>query len=231
MTPSEWLTSTDLSNMIRFAQPKITSRQLRLFACACCRRISHFVEDDRTRWALEVAERFADRLVDEQARRIAQIGAQTATTAASWSVDHDGPAAHAARAVHQVIKIAEDGAHNAAACVENAVAVQAIRLHPSCPSAEVRAAAQAGERAAQCRLLRHIVGDPFGGVVGMPAVSPLVRGLATAVYEQDGSAVPALHDALVEAGLEVVAAHFSDREEWHPKGCHVLDGLRCRAVR
>jgi hypothetical protein len=38
----------------------LISRELRLFACACCRHVSELMNDNRSRQAVDVAERYAD---------------------------------------------------------------------------------------------------------------------------------------------------------------------------
>src|SRR6185437_11919140 len=66
MTDAEWLSCTHPSPMLRHLGRRASGRKLRLFACACCRRIGGTMEDPRSRMAVDVAERFADGLADLQ---------------------------------------------------------------------------------------------------------------------------------------------------------------------
>src|SRR5262245_5825686 len=70
MTEQEWLQSVNLRAMFAYVAGQATERKLRLFGCACCRRIWHLLGDKGQR-AVAVAELFADGLTTEEERRVA----------------------------------------------------------------------------------------------------------------------------------------------------------------
>lgn len=77
MTEKEWLETDRIDLLLRYLEgklyhwnqpdtaPKASNRKMRLFACACCRRIWHVLDTDCRR-AVEIAESYADGLADEE---------------------------------------------------------------------------------------------------------------------------------------------------------------------
>jgi len=64
MTEQEWLLCDDPSAMLDTLRGQLSDRKLRLFACACGRRIWPLLHDGRNRKAVEVGELYADGQVD-----------------------------------------------------------------------------------------------------------------------------------------------------------------------
>jgi hypothetical protein len=69
VSEDDWTTSTDPFEMLTFLEARgpVSTRKLRLFALAACRRWWRLMTDERSRVAVEVAERHVDGLADEPA--------------------------------------------------------------------------------------------------------------------------------------------------------------------
>jgi hypothetical protein len=79
MTEAEWLVCKDAQTMLLFRpRGEPNERKLRLFACACCRRMWTSLPTDQDRFAVAIAEQYADGLIgDEQVLEVrAQMGGQ-----------------------------------------------------------------------------------------------------------------------------------------------------------
>lgn len=72
MTEEEWMACARPYKMLDFLRDKASDRRLRLFACACCRRIWPLMINERTRKVVELAEQFADGLASKEDRLAAR---------------------------------------------------------------------------------------------------------------------------------------------------------------
>jgi hypothetical protein len=213
MTEQEWLTSTDPAAMLRRItehtdmlvsleplQRRVTDRQLRLFAVACCRSCWHLLTDPRSRRAVEVSERFADGEATEEERYAAWTAASPA--------DKREPRRHlwdAMRACH----IDAPGAASGNAAILDQDTDESLRTRST--------------------LLREVIGNPFRPVTVDPTwITPLVRSLAEAAYREpsedgllDPDRLAVLADALQDAGCdnEELLRHLRSQER-----CWICEG-------
>ncbi|MBV9126371.1 MAG: hypothetical protein JO112_23735, partial [Planctomycetes bacterium] len=175
MTEAEWLACDNPDRMLQHLGTRVSARKLRLFACACGRRLWDVLPDNATRRAVEVLENCADGLGTFQDLQMAVASAETAERRTQ------GRERAAARAV---------GA--AWSTVEHA-----------CSAAAQASPAPAAERVYQAYLLREVVGNPFRLVpIEMTWLSwnaGCVEKLARAIHDQGRFVdLPILADALEE---------------------------------
>lgn len=138
MTERDWLVSNDPDLLYAQVQELLSPEQLRDYACRCCRRIWDRLLDDRSRTAVEVAERFL---------------ASTAT------VDELNVAHENARKAY--LERSETGDDHAAAAAFYCTSPN-LRMLPAAANRALAAAESKDlERAAQADLLRSIVGSHF----------------------------------------------------------------------
>jgi hypothetical protein len=218
MTEHEWLACTNPQKMLTFLRDTASDRRLGLFACACCRCIWHLLKEERSRQAVEVAERFAEGTASEQELAEAEkvVNDVWKTYAEGHGTDAERDACDAAlSAVYYT-----DGALGAAVCSSDCAALAS--------SYDGQAAAQPE---CQCRLLRDIFGNPFRPVSISSAClfwhDGLLVSMAQKMYDsRDFSDMPILADALEEAGCTNpdILAHCRGSET-HVRGCWIVDLL------
>jgi hypothetical protein len=220
MTEEEWMDCTDPGEMFRVLVGKASDRKMRLFACACCRRVWNLL-DEGSRKAVEVAERFADGQASDQelaeARKLyggpfTLTGFEVIDLPDVTSENTFGAASGAmARAEMLLLSVGRAGTHAGLT-----------------PEDFMRRDA---EKAAQCDLLNDIFGNPFRPTpidrAWLAWNGGAVRRRAQAIYDDRAfDRLPLLADALQDAGCtdEGILGHCRGPGP-HVRGCWVVDLL------
>ncbi len=215
-----WSVCDDPGPMLGFLRGKASERKLRLFACACCRRVWHLLTDERSRQAVEVAERFADGLESRMELATVRVGARAVARA---------PAVPSALHQYKAAQMAE-------IAVADALPVsiaQGVTRHASAGYTD----RWAEGLTAQAHLVRDIF-NPFAAVTVDPTWlswhEGMIAQLAQAAYEErelpagtmDRARLANLAFALEEAGCTEANLTGHLREPWpHVRGCWVVDLL------
>jgi hypothetical protein len=244
---AKWLKSRDprllYAHARRVALPVYKSgrRRLRLYACACCRRVWHLLaEEGRT--AVEVAERFADdratlaelRQAHAAARRVAHALYGGAAAKGLEALPPDPQKAEALRSARLSAQFAATNASGRSITGQGGQAASFARTAEGRAAEYLRAASTAAALF-QCELLRDIFGNPFRPVSADPAWlrwdGGTVVKMARALYDERAfERLPVLADALEDAGCaeETILAHLRGPGP-HVPGCWALDLLRGEA--
>jgi hypothetical protein len=232
MTEAEWLACADTSPMLDFLRTSATNRKLRLFAVACCRRVWHWMDDARSRKAVDVAEQYADGATQESERRATR---RAALEAAGFGSDAEWAAQRVL--AHRIADCLTNRGNNSAhqggvpdAVVHEFGSRASGNAYRSGTDPEgARLAAEISERREQVILLRCVFGNPFRPMILAPARlswsdGTLVR-LAKSIYEERTfDRLPILADALEDAGCDNadILAHCRGPGP-HVLGCWVVD--------
>jgi hypothetical protein len=219
MTEKQWLNARDLGPMLDhlYRNAIVSERKLRLFTCACCRRVWPFL-DEQSRQAVEGAEQYADGLLDDGDldRLRVTLGDARAKRAIPRS------------RAEAIVAAAQTAAE--AACT----VVATSEMTPgyfAAVGALVAGRIRRGEKQAQRELLRDLLGNPFRPVYVQPAWRTWGGGtlvqMARVIYdERRFGDLPILADALEETGCadRAILSHCRSGAG-HVRGCWVVDQL------
>lgn len=224
MTEAEWLGNTDPRAVLKFFQGRSSERKLRLFACACCYRLSTLIIDERVKNTLLIAEQFADGLVSDQersnARKVAQQASESKFVTSKPKLPKEKRRAVAA-VYYAAARDAFEAAYNASDLAVDALIWNAGG-HNHCDWRAI----QQSEHSCQMSTIRCIFGNPFRPVsIESAWLAPNVVALAQAIYnERAFDRLPELANALVVVGCEDKQILGHCRSEGpHVRGCWVVD--------
>jgi hypothetical protein len=218
MTDAEWLACTGWEKLLARVVGPGAGRKLRLFGCACCRRLWHLIWVNECRVAVELAERYADGFVEKAELMEAAADAIRVTDGKRFYTRTTGAEGERVRRAALAFRFACTAAdrintltHDVTTAVRRLTRAEYDTDAPQPVHAD---------------LVRDIFGNPFRPV----ALSSSWRTdtavtLAQQMYEsRDFGAMPILADALQDAGCD--RAEILDHCRGpgpHVRGCWVVD--------
>jgi hypothetical protein len=251
MTENEWLERDEwpermlleLHKACTEGQVRISERMLRLFCCACCRRVENVVRDDRVLKAIDVVERHVDGLATDDELQLAGDAIERALEESyeegfritpgdfNWLVVP-------IPSLHLIEAAAYAAGRTPGGILMGGWFALAMLAAMKCRLAVTHAASEAGkdhQPVTQAVLVRHLcllrdcLGNPFRPVslnTAWPAWNDgIIPKLAQSIYEELAfERMPILADALEEASCTNpdILNHCRSHEE-HVRGCWVVD--------
>lgn len=243
MTEAKWLARTRyvlprLNAQIRFlSKQERNRRRLRLFACACCRRMWELLRLDAARRIVELSEAHADGAVSEAEVLAAHDHPDLADMEALLRGERGDRTQFSARVIYAIeaaMFLASPDFYSF-----NGGPSFVVQLTSHLPAGDFlpnpgwySGGQQLGvmsdevELAEKAKLLRDIFGNPFRPVTADPTwLSSTVVALARGMYDsRDFAAMPILADALQDAGCDNndILDHCRGTGP-HVRGCWVVD--------
>jgi hypothetical protein len=210
--------------MLTFLLGTASDRKLRLFCVACCRRLWLLFRDDRSRRAIDIAERFADGVANIKSLR-----------RAGRTADKVVEAELRIAAVHNDEHPSWIAYFMAQAAWMIADPFSAEDVVSSLTDAARLAKLQNDEPNAQVALLRNIFGNLFRLTVLEPSWlrwnDLTVPRIAEGIYEDRAfERLPILADALLDAGCDNddIIQHCREPRP-HVRGCWAVDRILGKA--
>jgi hypothetical protein len=202
--------------MLAYLAGRAIDRKLRLYACACVRKVwPHLVTEDQGRQLVELHERYADGLVSrEEVVAAAQPAWKAVGLGFDCSVEHRGKEDSPEKRAVVVASLAQCSAAGAA------------RYFTDCWRRD-----NDQERNKLCQFFREIFGNPFHPTALDPSWltwnGGTVTRFAQGIYDERAfDHLPILADALEEASCDSadILSHCRGAEP-HVRGCWVVDLL------
>ncbi len=223
-----WQDCTIPENLLWYVRDAASDRQLRLFACGCCRAIWPLLQADAPRRAVDISERYADQCATAAELRAAEEASRNAQSLGYWLENWTTAEAAGPDPWHAALWTPSLTAEAAA----EAAARAALKADPAAAAEQVASDAWHAERQLQCLVLRDICGNLWEKVRMRPDWLLWENGRlakeAHAIYEEGQfHEVPAFARLLERAGCDdaAILAHCRGPHV-HFRGCWVVDLLR-----
>jgi hypothetical protein len=221
MNELEWLTSNDPAELLRSLQDRAGERKLNLFAAACIRTYGYLLEEEESRRAYFVLERFADGLAKPEELAIARqlaVAGRLATTRRHY----DNPSS--TRALHDVTEALVWATQPAHTPLDRAVLTARCAAGGAPPQGDKKM------QHVQADLVRDLFGSPSRPFKldkrWLATRGRYVRQIARTIYDERtfSEELPILRDALLEADCPhpELLDHCMDAVE-HGRGCWAVD--------
>jgi hypothetical protein len=212
MTEQQWLASDDLYIMLWFLKGKDSDRKMRLFATSCCRRVWRRLTDQRSRNAIETAERYIEGEVNDLERETSRRDAKAAMLAVT---DLQEDPAWALRGELIALTLAERVTASLLMWLFNE---NAQKQNPT---------GENNQKKVQADLLRDLFGPLLFRRISFKRAwrTANVASLAQSIYtDRAFDRLPILADALEDAGCDNadILNHCRQPGE-HVRGCWVVD--------
>ena len=214
--PDDWRATPDPGWMLEFLGEAADERKLRLFACACARRVLPIAPVEAWRALLDALERFV-----ESEASWAECEALTEAADAVPIEDHESPESSVRRSVENVAREpAHEGAQYAASCAVQATIAVALRDG----TGPIHSNTYLPEHRAQADLLRCVFAPP-GEFDAESWRTSAVVALAEGIHaDRAFDRLPILADALQDAGCDDAEVLDHCRGPGpHVRGCWVVD--------
>ena len=245
-------TPLELQMMLDRADVRATERKRRLFAVACCRRISHLMTESRCQQMLEMADNLGllsfieNKDIISPAFLMQTVEDIESLAEGEKSAQELEQASDAADTLHQVIDnyyacyseswgpIDQDllATSEAAGVLYEAISYSAFESAKAAARAVYRSTGDTeedivehpAEIAAQCELVRDIFGCPTQLVADPGWQTSTIQGLAREIYEDRSfELLPILGDALEDVGADAAILDHLRSPGPHVRGCWALD--------
>ena len=235
MTEAEWLTCSHPKLMLEFLERKASNRKLRLFVCACCRRIWQLLPPE-LQAGVEVSERYADGQATAAERGAAFTRSEGVTLAIYSGGRSPDALAYATNSAAEcagedsgtlppTLSAASTAANAAALAAAEALAAEMGDDHDFDSTVD---SVYGSEVAIQSSIVRDVFGNPFRPVaIERSWLSTAVVSLAQIIYDERAfDNMPELADALEETGCtnSDILEHCRGSGP-HVRGCWVIDLL------